>query len=325
MFLVFLFFTLSPLPVFAQVNVFPAGEFVTIPHGNAAFTCLSLSPSGDEIRQVQWLLNGTLLQHLHLENVEAEFSTIGSGVGTLQFTDIPLAYNMTTIRCHAEFSSGHWFVSNDATLLLIQDLLAAVGSPTLSTQDNSIILTWTPPFTLDITDITPDIEGYCVDVINASSSLNIYSRCRINGTEFIYPIPLKSWCSLYLFTLTPVNRVGNGTRTTVSYSGAGTVPRILEILASEKASFSLRMSAPVCTAVLTFVDLDTGDTITLGTTDLTLEENNITFTAESGLLTTNRHYDVTVTATNIAGSATSYITIGTHGVTGAVGCGGEWC
>ncbi len=66
----------------------------------------------------------------------------------------------------------------------------------------------------------------------------------------------------------------------------------------------------MCTAVLTFVDLDAGDIITLGTTDVTLEENNITFTAESGLLTTNRHYDVTVTAANIAGSATSYITIG---------------
>lgn len=102
--------------------MFPSGEFVTIPHGDATFTCLPLSANGDAITVVQWLVNNTFFQYLHLHNVEAEFSAIGNGVGTLQFTDIPLEYNMTTIRCRAEFNSGQAYVSNDATLLLIQGL-----------------------------------------------------------------------------------------------------------------------------------------------------------------------------------------------------------
>ena len=62
-------------------------------------------------------------------------------------------------------------------------------------------------------------------------------------------------------------------------------------------------SAPVCSAELTFVDVDTRETITLGNTDLTVAETNITFTAEQ--LRMNRHYNITVIAFNVAGTATS--------------------
>ena len=56
-----------------------------------------------------------------------------------------------------------------------------------------------------------------------------------------------------------------------------------------------------------FVDLDTGEIITLGDRELPIVGNNITFTTEQ--LRVNRHYNVTVRASNSAGSTTSYVTI----------------
>ena len=55
------------------------------------------------------------------------------------------------------------------------------------------------------------------------------------------------------------------------------------------------------------MDLDTEEIITLRDGDLTVADNNITFTTEQ--LKTNRHYNVTVRAFNSAGSTTSYVTI----------------
>ncbi len=62
----------------------------------------------------------------------------------------------------------------------------------------------------------------------------------------------------------------------------------------------------MCGANLTCVDVDdTNGNITLGSTDLTIAETNITFTTQQ--LRQNRRYTVTVTASNAAGSATSEV------------------
>ena len=65
----------------------------------------------------------------------------------------------------------------------------------------------------------------------------------------------------------------------------------------------------MCHAELAFVDVDTGETITLGDTDLTIAETNITFTTQQ--LRENCLYNVTITASNAVGSATSYTTLNT--------------
>ena len=72
------------------------------------------------------------------------------------------------------------------------------------------------PFTLDLPNMDPDIT-YCVDVVNSTSSATLHSQCGITETEFIYSnIPFACYLVL-LFTVTPVNVVGNGTNQTVSY------------------------------------------------------------------------------------------------------------
>ena len=105
----------------------------------------------------------------------------------------------------------------DENILIIIGLLSAVGSLTLSVQ-SSWTLTWSPPFTLDINGVDPDIAGYCVDIVNSTSSSLLCSECEVNVTEFTYPIPPRSWCYNYTFTITPVNVVGNGTSSSLNYS-----------------------------------------------------------------------------------------------------------
>jgi hypothetical protein len=95
-------------------------------------------------------------------------------------------------------------------------MLSAVGSldATVELRSPTITLTWTPPFTLDITRVDPVITGYCVDIINSTSSLTLFSSCEISGTEFSHSMALNN----SVFVVTPVNIVGNGMQRNISYS-----------------------------------------------------------------------------------------------------------
>ena len=64
-------------------------------------------------------------------------------------------------------------------------------------------------------------------------------------------------------------------------------------------------SAPVCRSRLTLTDISTGEAIQLGDTNVTISETNITFATQG--LREDHYYNVTVTASNIAGSAVSHI------------------
>ncbi len=97
-----------------------------------------------------------------------------------------------------------------------QGLLPAVGSTPISL-DSIISLTWTPPFSLDISDVDPDITSYCVGVVNSTYSLVIDSQCGITDTQYNYTVsPNDTVCDTYTFTVTPVNIVGNGTSASVT-------------------------------------------------------------------------------------------------------------
>ena len=88
----------------------------------------------------------------------------------------------------------------------------------------SISLTWESPFTLDISGVDPDIT-YCVDVINFTSSFTLHLQCDITITEFSYPIPQDALCHSFILTVSPINVVGRGISSSVSYIGteAGTL------------------------------------------------------------------------------------------------------
>ncbi len=104
-------------------------------------------------------------------------------------------------------------------MLHIVGLLPVVGSLTATPilLDSIISLTWTPPFSLDIPDVDPDITGYCVGVVNSTSSFMIDSQCGTTDTQYNYTVsPRSAPCDTYTFTVTPVNIVGNGTSANVT-------------------------------------------------------------------------------------------------------------
>ncbi len=101
-------------------------------------------------------------------------------------------------------------------MLQIVGLLPAVGSLTATPipLDSIVSLTWTPPFFLDIPGVDP---GYCMGVVNSTSSLMIHSQCDITDTQYNYTVsPRSTPCDTYTFTVTPVNIVGNGTSASVT-------------------------------------------------------------------------------------------------------------
>ena len=81
------------------------------PHGNVSFLCTSLTGT---ITGVQWLVNNMTLEDIDNTDITSEFSNQFRGIGSLDFTNIPLAYNGTTITCIAPGEE------EDTALILIQ-------------------------------------------------------------------------------------------------------------------------------------------------------------------------------------------------------------
>ena len=63
----------------------------------------------------------------------------------------------------------------------------------------------------------------------------------------------------------------------------------------------------MCGSELTFVDLDAGEVLIIGGANITIMNNNFSFTGEK--LTANRHYNITIRAYNIAGEAIFHTTL----------------
>ena len=108
-------------------------------------------------------------------------------------------------------------VDSQISINTLAGLLAAVGSPSVDLVGTDISLTWTDPFTLDISNVDPDIT-YCVDVVNSTFSSRVLFECGITLTGFNFSILNDRVCDNYTFTVTPVNGAGNGTAVTLGYS-----------------------------------------------------------------------------------------------------------
>ena len=76
---------------------------------------------------------------------------------------------------------------------------------------------WEAPFTLDLTNVDPDIT-YCVDVMDSLNN-TLYSQCGINTTSVIIPLDTDV-CQASVYTITPVNPAGNGIKDTDLFNGS---------------------------------------------------------------------------------------------------------
>ena len=131
-----------------------------------------------------------------------------------------IANRNTTVRCQVTAVSSTGMVtgiSSDPAQFQIQGLLDAPSNLMLSEADNQHMrrLSWEEPFSLDITDVDPDIECYnvCYSLVSVSAEK---SQCMcVNQTEYTFlcvSVPL-------LFTVSAVNVVGEGGATSTLHDG----------------------------------------------------------------------------------------------------------
>ena len=94
----------------------------------------------------------------------------------------------------------------------ISGLLSAVRNLVALPQRDVISLTWTPPFSLDITGVEPDL-WYRVEVYNITGGRTPLTNLTVYEPEFNFTstVPHPSPCDQFEFRVTPVNVVGAGT------------------------------------------------------------------------------------------------------------------
>ena len=95
--------------------------------------------------------------------------------------------------------------------------LDRVSNISATVQDQSITIMWEAPFTLDLTNVDPDIT-YCVNVMDTFSN-TLYSQCGIDITNVTIPLNADLMCQASGYTITPVNPAGNGSVATDLLNG----------------------------------------------------------------------------------------------------------
>lgn len=103
-------------------------------------------------------------------------------------------------------------------VLYYAGILTAVGGLTAVPREEFLHLSWHPPFTLDITDVTPDIL-YCINIYNITHNLQhalLHTNCNLIQPEFDFRVTTPSPCDQFKFQVIPVNAVGKGTSNNVT-------------------------------------------------------------------------------------------------------------
>ena len=99
-----------------EVHIIPSDVFVSTPGGSASVSCFSTH----EIVDIEWLVNGTRFDNNLGPNVMSQFSS-SVRTGRLDFVNLPLNYNGTSVQCIAELDSGE--LTSSSIILLIQGLI----------------------------------------------------------------------------------------------------------------------------------------------------------------------------------------------------------
>ena len=85
--------------------------------------------------------------------------------------------------------------------------------------ESAIRLHWDPPFTLDITNVDPDIPGYTISITNTNT--NVTSERNVTKPELLFQEEGYDPCHVYLFEVSALNPVGVGNTSDVVDEGFG--------------------------------------------------------------------------------------------------------
>ena len=91
-------------------------------------------------------------------------------------------------------------------------LLASVERLTVKDSVSSIIISWSAPFSLDVTGVDPDIR-YSVLIYNATdnpTAIPCTDCTDITETNYTFTPDYSSPCHKYIFTVIPLNGAGQG-------------------------------------------------------------------------------------------------------------------
>ena len=99
------------------------------------------------------------------------------------------------------------------TLHFLTGLLSVVGDHEISSDGTSITISWTAPYSLDVTGVDPDI-WYSVFIYNVTDDEPTLISCtdciNITDTHYSFTPDSPSPCHQYIFTVIPVNGAGEG-------------------------------------------------------------------------------------------------------------------
>ena len=76
-----------------------------------------------------------------------------------------------------------------------------------------MVLSWSPPFTLDVSNTDPNIAGYRVYAITANTGYQEMYPISANVTEYQFMINKQLQCYLHVFRVSANNEVGEGDMT----------------------------------------------------------------------------------------------------------------
>ncbi|CAI8047493.1 hypothetical protein GBAR_LOCUS26247 [Geodia barretti] len=162
-----------------------------------------------------WVVNGMLLEELEQSSPElhADISTVANVSGGMTMEKLTILakaqYNETAFQC-AVFSFGGSALSENATLK-IQGPLSAVGDLSDTNNASSVTISWSAPFSLDVTGVDPDI-WYSVLIYNVTDENNptaILCTDCINITETHYTFTPECF-NKYNISVVPINGAGQG-------------------------------------------------------------------------------------------------------------------
>ena len=186
-------------------------------------TSFSFQCDATGANDIRWIVDGlpSALQIIVDRRIfESTIMIVDLATGSLS-RSISISRNVTnehtTVICRADSFTPSVTIDSDPAIFQVQGLLEAPPNLILSQADDRCTrrLSWDQPFSLDITDVNPDISHY--KVCYSLSNVNKPQCTYVNQTEFAFlnvGIPL-------LFSVSAVNVVGEGNTSSIFHDGNG--------------------------------------------------------------------------------------------------------
>ena len=118
---------------------------------------------------------------------------------------------IVALKAASKSYSSHPSAKSCSDELFAPGLLAAVGDLQINLVNGTLCLSWTPPFTLDITNVDPDLY-YTIEITSTADAENPSTiSCNDCSSEYKFTVNNSSPCDSYTFIVVPVNGARNGT------------------------------------------------------------------------------------------------------------------